>query len=134
MALFPDALDPAFKLDGVKLTPYNLITSYNNFYEWGLSKEDPQQLANRGWKTEPWTIEIGGLCAKPARFDVNDLIKAIGGINNATTAIVVGMVDGHSLGRFPAGETGRHGRAKGRGEIRQIAIFRPHGLSWATLQ
>ena len=77
---FPDALDPAFKLDGVKLTPYNLITSYNNFYEWGLSKEDPQQLANRGWKTEPWTVEIGGLCAKPARFGVNDLIKAIGGI------------------------------------------------------
>jgi methionine sulfoxide reductase catalytic subunit len=77
---FPDALDPAFKLDGVKLTPYNLITSYNNFYEWGLSKEDPQQLANRGWKTEPWTVEIGGLCAKPAKFDVNDLIKAIGGI------------------------------------------------------
>ncbi|MGB7794233.1 MAG: molybdopterin-dependent oxidoreductase, partial [Terrimicrobiaceae bacterium] len=77
---FPDALDPAFKLDGVKLTPYNLITSYNNFYEWGLSKEDPQQLANRGWKTEPWTVEIGGLCAKPARFDVNDLIEAVGGI------------------------------------------------------
>ena len=77
---FPDALDPAFKLDGVKLTPYNLITSYNNFYEWGLSKEDPQQLANRGWKTEPWIVEIGGLCANPARFDVNDLIKAVGGI------------------------------------------------------
>ena len=77
---FPDALDPAFKLDGVKLTPYNLITSYNNFYEWGLSKEDPQKFANNGWKTEPWTVEIGGLCAKPAQFDVNDLIKAIGGV------------------------------------------------------
>jgi sulfoxide reductase catalytic subunit YedY len=50
---FPDALDPAFKLDGVNLTPYNLITSYNNFYEWGLSKEDPQKFANNGWKTEP---------------------------------------------------------------------------------
>jgi methionine sulfoxide reductase catalytic subunit len=77
---FPDALDPAFKLDGVKLTPYNLITSYNNFYEWGLSKEDPQKFANNGWKTEPWTVEIGGLCAKRVQFDVNDLIKAIGGI------------------------------------------------------
>jgi methionine sulfoxide reductase catalytic subunit len=77
---FPDALDPAFKLDGVKLTPYNLITSYNNFYEWGLSKEDPKEFANRGWKTEPWSVEIDGLCAKPARFDVNDLIKTVGGI------------------------------------------------------
>jgi methionine sulfoxide reductase catalytic subunit len=77
---FPDMLDPAFKLNGVKLTPYNLITSYNNFYEWGLSKEDPKEFANRGWKTEPWSVEIGGLCAKPARFDVNDLIKTVGGI------------------------------------------------------
>ena len=39
-----------------------------------------KEFANNGWKTEPWTVEIGGLCAKPAQFDVNDLVKAIGGI------------------------------------------------------
>lgn len=77
---FPDKLNGTYKLEGVKLTPYNLVTSYNNFYEWGLSKEDPQELANKGWKTEPWTLEIGGLCAKPAKFDVNELIKTVGGI------------------------------------------------------
>jgi methionine sulfoxide reductase catalytic subunit len=77
---FPDSLNPAFKLDGVKLTPYDLITSYNNFYEWGLSKEEPKELANKGWKTEPWTIEIGGLCNKPGKYDVNDLVKIMGGI------------------------------------------------------
>jgi sulfoxide reductase catalytic subunit YedY len=77
---FPDSLNPAFSLDGVKLTPYDLITSYNNFYEWGLSKEEPKELANKGWKTEPWTIEIGGLCNKPGKYDVNDLVKIMGGI------------------------------------------------------
>ena len=77
---FPDSLNPAFKLDGVKLTPYDLVTSYNNFYEWGLSKEEPRELANKGWKTEPWTIEIGGLCTKPGKYDVNDLVKIMGGI------------------------------------------------------
>jgi len=77
---FPDSLNPAFKLDGVKLTPYDLVTSYNNFYEWGLSKEEPKELANKGWKTEPWTIEIGGLCTKPGKYDVNDLVKIMGGI------------------------------------------------------
>jgi methionine sulfoxide reductase catalytic subunit len=77
---FPDSLNPAFKLDGVKLTPYDLVTSYNNFYEWGLAKEEPKVLANKGWKTEPWTIEIGGLCAKPGKYDVNDLVKIMGGI------------------------------------------------------
>ena len=58
---FPDSLNPAFKLEGVKLTPFDSVTGYNNFYEWGLAKEDPSKLANQGWKTEPWTIAIGGL-------------------------------------------------------------------------
>jgi sulfoxide reductase catalytic subunit YedY len=77
---FPDSLNPSFKLDGVKLTPEDWITSYNNFYEWGLAKDQPKELSNKGWKTEPWTVEIGGLCANPRKFDVNDLIKLIGGI------------------------------------------------------
>ena len=77
---FPDSLNPAFRLEGVKLTPYELVTSYNNFYEWGLAKEDPKVFANRGWKTEPWTIEIGGLCNRPGKYDVNDLVKIMGGI------------------------------------------------------
>jgi sulfoxide reductase catalytic subunit YedY len=77
---FPDSLNPTFKLDGVKLTPYDLVTSYNNFYEWGLAKEEPKEFSNKGWKTEPWTIEIGGLCSKPGKYDVNDLVKIMGGI------------------------------------------------------
>jgi sulfoxide reductase catalytic subunit YedY len=77
---FPSSLNPAYKLEGVKLTPEELVTSYNNFYEWGMSKDEPKHLANAGWKTEPWTIEIGGLCGKPAKFEVNELVKAVGGI------------------------------------------------------
>jgi sulfoxide reductase catalytic subunit YedY len=76
----PDSLNPAFKLPEVKLTPYDAITGYNNFYEWGLDKGDPKQNANRGWKTEPWTIAIGGLCGKPVTLEVNDLVKQMGGI------------------------------------------------------
>jgi methionine sulfoxide reductase catalytic subunit len=77
---FPDSLNPSDTLPGVKLTPYSDITGYNNFYEWGLDKGDPRVNANKGWKTEPWTMEIGGLCRKPAKYDVNDLVKTIGGI------------------------------------------------------
>ena len=79
---FPDSLNTADRLPGVKLTPYDDITGYNNFYEWGLDKGDPKVNANQGWKTEPWTIEIGGLCAKPGKYDVNDLVKAVGGIEH----------------------------------------------------
>lgn len=77
---FPDTLNSNYKLEGVKLTPYDSVTTYNNFYEWGLAKDQPSKLANKGWQTEPWTIEIGGLCEKPAQFEVNELIKTIGGI------------------------------------------------------
>jgi sulfoxide reductase catalytic subunit YedY len=77
---FPDSLNDADKLPGVKLTPYDNITSYNNFYEWGLDKGDPKINSNQGWKTESWTIEIGGLCGKPGKYEVNDLVKAVGGI------------------------------------------------------
>ena len=77
---FPDALNAGYKLDGVKITPEDLVTSYNNFYEWGLAKDQPKELANRGWKTRPWSIEIGGLCANPRKMDVDELIQLLGPI------------------------------------------------------
>jgi len=73
-----DPLNQSYKLDGVKLTPEDLATSYNNFYEWGLAKDQPKDLANRGWKTRPWAVEIGGLCANPRRIDVDELIQLLG--------------------------------------------------------
>jgi len=75
---FPDSLNPNYKLDGVKLTPEDSVTGYNNFYEWGLDKGDPKDQANRGWKTEQWTIEVSGLCANPRKTDVNDLAGLLG--------------------------------------------------------
>ena len=75
-----DSLNPSYKLDGVKLTTEDLVTSYNNFYEWGLAKDQPKELANRGWKTRPWSIEIGGLCAYPRKIDVDELIQILGPI------------------------------------------------------
>jgi sulfoxide reductase catalytic subunit YedY len=75
-----DSLNPSFKLDGLKLTPENLVTSYNNFYEWGLSKDQPKEQANRGWKTAPWPIEIGGLCVNGGKFELTELIGKLGSI------------------------------------------------------
>jgi len=75
---FPDSLNPSFKLEGVRLTPEDSITSYNNFYEWGVAKDQPKELANRGWKTRPWSVQIGGLCANPRQIDVDELIHLLG--------------------------------------------------------
>jgi len=55
-------------------TPYDLATSYNNFYEFGTSKEMPALLA-RDFKTKPWTVSVGGEVGKPGLYDFDDLIK-----------------------------------------------------------
>lgn len=77
---FPTKVNPDFRDPALKPTAYELITSYNNFYEFGTDKADPKPNANKGWKTEPWTVEIGGLVANPTKIDVNDLITKLGGI------------------------------------------------------
>ena len=59
-----------------KLNSYEEITQYNNFYEFGLDKEDPARLAPRLLKTRPWTVAIDGLCRKPGRYAFDDLVRA----------------------------------------------------------
>jgi sulfoxide reductase catalytic subunit YedY len=57
-----------------KLTPFEDVTGYNNFYEFGTGKEDPAQNA-KGFRPRPWTVTIDGLVAKPAKYDLDALIK-----------------------------------------------------------
>lgn len=50
------------------------ITSYNNFYEFGLDKDEPAENAGR-MKTRPWSVSVEGLCNKPKTFAIEDLLK-----------------------------------------------------------
>lgn len=45
-----------------KQTPYDDVTSYNNFYEFGTAKTDPARHAG-SLKTRPWSIQVGGKVA-----------------------------------------------------------------------
>jgi sulfoxide reductase catalytic subunit YedY len=56
------------------LNRFEDITSYNNFYEFGTGKNDPQRYSG-SLKTSPWTVKIDGLCNKPASYRLEDLIK-----------------------------------------------------------
>ncbi len=76
---FPAKENELYPASALKPTPYDFITSYNNFYEFGTDKSAPKDNA-KGWKTEPWTVELAGLIRKPGKFDVNDLIAKVGGI------------------------------------------------------
>ncbi|WP_420935863.1 protein-methionine-sulfoxide reductase catalytic subunit MsrP [Alteromonas sp. A081] len=55
-------------------TPEEKVTSYNNFYEFGTSKDAPAENASE-LKTDPWTLKIDGLVKKPFVLDHDSLTK-----------------------------------------------------------
>ncbi|MCX7627376.1 MAG: protein-methionine-sulfoxide reductase catalytic subunit MsrP [Methylophilaceae bacterium] len=57
-----------------KLTPYEYVTTYNNFYEFGTGKSDPARNAGTLRKS-PWTVAIEGEVKKPKRIALEDLLK-----------------------------------------------------------
>jgi sulfoxide reductase catalytic subunit YedY len=57
-----------------QLTPYEDITSYNNFYEFGTQKDDPAKHAHM-LRPRPWSVVVEGEVQRPGTFDVDDLIR-----------------------------------------------------------
>lgn len=57
-----------------KITPYDVTTTYNNFYEFGTNKDQPAKLATH-FRTRPWTITVEGEAAKPRVFDLDAVMK-----------------------------------------------------------
>jgi methionine sulfoxide reductase catalytic subunit len=59
-----------------KLTPWEDVTGYNNFYEFGTQKDDPARNAG-SLVTRPWSVKIEGECAKPGEMGIDDLLRGI---------------------------------------------------------
>jgi sulfoxide reductase catalytic subunit YedY len=59
-----------------ELTRLDDITTYNNFYEFGTGKSDPSRAA-RTLRTSPWSVAVGGECAKPGTVSLDDLLKGL---------------------------------------------------------
>ncbi len=53
------------------------ITNYNNYYEFTTDKESVAAYA-KDFKTDGWTVEVGGLVNKPKTYDLDDLRKRFG--------------------------------------------------------
>ena len=53
---------------------YKEITTYNNFYEFGLDKADPAKYAHT-LKPRPWSIVVEGQCNKPGTYNIEDIAK-----------------------------------------------------------
>ena len=65
--------NPAYKVEDPP-TPVKDVTTYNNFYEFGVNKEDPARLA-QSLKPRPWSVKVDGLVHKPQTFDIDDILK-----------------------------------------------------------
>jgi len=59
---------------GEDLTSLNDITHYNNFYEFGVNKDDPAKNAG-ALPTRPWTVKATGKVKAPKTFDIDALLK-----------------------------------------------------------
>jgi methionine sulfoxide reductase catalytic subunit len=49
-------------------------TTYNNFYEFGVNKDDPARLAHT-LRPRPWSVQVDGLVHKPKTFDIDELMR-----------------------------------------------------------
>ena len=57
-----------------KQTPLKDITSYNNYYEFGVDKEDPAEYSGN-FKPKPWSVAVEGLCGKHGVYTLEDILK-----------------------------------------------------------
>lgn len=72
--LFPAKRNESYKLDR-DLTPEDVNSQYNNFYEFGSHKGIAG--AAQALKVRPWTITLDGLVEKPTTVDIDTLIRAM---------------------------------------------------------
>ena len=56
------------------ITEYKDVTTYNNFYEFGSSKSAPASHAHE-FNPDPWTIKVEGHVAKPATYQLEDILN-----------------------------------------------------------
>jgi len=57
-----------------KITPEKVVTTYNNYYEFGTEKDQPAKNATK-FVTSPWTVSVEGECDKPRKFSMDELLK-----------------------------------------------------------
>ena len=72
--LYPAKRNPVFTLERA-ITPEEINSTYNNFYEFGSHK----QISNEAQKleTRPWTVKIDGLVEEEMELDIDSLIRSM---------------------------------------------------------
>ena len=58
-----------------KLTSYEDVTTYNNYYEFGTGKSDPY-IKSQSFKTRPWNISIEGEVEEPINLSIEEILNS----------------------------------------------------------
>ena len=59
-----------------KLNTFEEITTYNNFYEFGMGKTDPSKHSD-SFNPYPWSIQLEGLIKKPQILDLEKILSLV---------------------------------------------------------
>ena len=57
-----------------KVTPEQVVTTYNNYYEFGTEKDQPSKNAQK-FVTSAWTVSVEGEVGKPRKFTMDEILK-----------------------------------------------------------
>jgi methionine sulfoxide reductase catalytic subunit len=59
---------------GDEVSKFKDISTYNNFYEFGVDKSDPAEYSG-SFRPKPWTVRIEGEVKKPTTYNLEDILK-----------------------------------------------------------
>jgi methionine sulfoxide reductase catalytic subunit len=68
-----ETIKSAFSTDE-KINSFNDVTHYNNFYEFGVEKDQPAKNATH-FNTSHWTVSVGGEVKKSRKFSMDEILK-----------------------------------------------------------
>ena len=72
-AKLPDVENSEFSTDEAP-NSYTDITTYNNYYEFGIDKDDPFRNSQE-FEPRPWSITVSGHADKTGTFNIEDIVK-----------------------------------------------------------
>src|SRR5947199_2162608 len=71
--LYPMKRNEKYGIGDRPITPEEINANYNNFYEYGTSKN--VNKASQALVIRPWTVKIDGMVEKPFEIAIDDLIR-----------------------------------------------------------
>src|SRR5262249_9772468 len=70
---YPARTNPRFRRVDRPLTDEAAAARYCNFYEFSTGKQVWRHVG--AFRPLPWTLEVGGLAARPRTYDLDDLVR-----------------------------------------------------------